>query len=56
MIVDNDGGLVYYRPGQRVTDFRTRPSGFKPVLTWWRRAQVGKHVESNYAIAGTDHR
>ncbi|HMU25981.1 MAG TPA: arylsulfotransferase family protein [Solirubrobacterales bacterium] len=56
MIVDNDGGLVYYRPGQRVTDFRTQTFRGKPVLTWWRRAQVGKHVESNYAIAGTDYK
>lgn len=56
MIVDNEGGLVYYRPGQRITDFRTQTYRGKPVLTWWRRAQVGNHVESNYAIAGTDYK
>ena len=56
MIIDNDGGLVYYRPGQRITDFRAQTYLGKPVLTWWRRAQVGKHVESNYAIAGTDYK
>ncbi len=56
MIVDNDGELIYYRPGQRVTDFRAQKYRGKPVLTWWRRAQVGKHIESNYAIAGPDYK
>lgn len=56
MIVNDDGELVYYRPGQRVTDFRVQQFRGKPVLTWWRRAQVGKHIESNYAMAGTDYK
>ncbi len=56
MIVDNTGELIYYRPGQRVTDFRAQTYRGKPVLTWWRRAQVGKHVESNYAIANSNYK
>lgn len=51
IIVQDDGELVYYRPGLRVTDFRAQRYLGKPVLTWWRRAQVGDHVESNYVIA-----
>ena len=56
MIIDDEGELIYYRPGQRVTDFRAQKYRGKPVLTWWRRAQVGKHIESNYAIAGPDYK
>lgn len=56
MIVDNTGELIYYRPGQRVTDFRAQTYRGKPVLTWWRRAQVDKHVESNYAIADSSYK
>lgn len=56
MIVDKDGELVYYRPGLRTTDFRVQRYMGKPVLTWWRRAQVGQHVESNYAIANNHYK
>lgn len=56
MIVDKDGELVYYRPGLRTTDFRVQRYMGKPVLTWWRRAQVGEHVESNYAIANSHYK
>lgn len=51
MIVGPDGELIYYRPGQRVTDFRKQYYMGKPVLTWWRRAQSGKRVVSDYSIA-----
>jgi hypothetical protein len=51
MIVDRDGTLVYYDPGLRITDFRVQSYRGKPVLTWWRRAQVGKRVASFYVIA-----
>jgi len=56
MIVDNNGGLVYYRPGLRVTDFRAQHYRGKPVLTWWRRAQTGNKVVSNYVIANQDYK
>lgn len=56
MIVDNTGELIYYRPGLRVTDFRAQRYRGKPVLTWWRRAQVGDYVESSYAIANSSYK
>jgi hypothetical protein len=56
IIVDSTGELIYYRPGQRVTDFRKQFYLGKPVLTWWRRAQVGQYVESNYAIANSSYK
>lgn len=56
MIVDNAGELIYYRPGLRVTDFRAQRYRGKPVLTWWRRAQVGDFVESSYAIANSSYK
>jgi len=56
MIVDENGDLVYYRPGLRTTDFRVQRYMGKPVLTWWRRAQVGNHIESNYAIANNHYK
>lgn len=56
IIVDKTGELVYYRPGLRVTDFRKQFYRGKPVLTWWRRAQVGDFVESSYAIADSSYK
>lgn len=56
IISDSKGELIYYRPGLRATDFRVQSYLGKPVLTWWRRAQVGKYVESSYQIAGPNYK
>ncbi len=50
-ILDNDGELVWYRPGLRVTDFRAQRYRGRTVLTWWRRDTFGKRVDSKFEMA-----
>ncbi len=56
MIVDREGNLVYYDPGLRITDFRVQRFRGKPVLTWWRRAQIGNKVASFYTILNRNYK
>lgn len=55
-ILDENGELVWYRPGLRVTDFRAQTYNGKPVLTWWRRDTFGRRVDSKFEMARPDYR
>lgn len=56
MIIDDNGELVYYRPGHRTTDFRMQSYLGKPVLTWWRREEKGRKVTSYLTMTDTSYR
>ena len=55
-ILDENGELVWYRPGLRVTDFRAQTYQGRPVLTWWRRDTFGNRVDSKFEMANRNYK
>ncbi|MDQ5894094.1 MAG: Aryl-sulfate sulfotransferase [Actinomycetota bacterium] len=55
-IRDEEGELVWYRPGLRITDFRAQRYRGRNVLTWWRRDTFGGKVQSRFEIADSRYR
>jgi hypothetical protein len=58
MIVDDRGGLVWFRPLDRRTaaDFRVQRYRGAPVLTWWEGGITGGYGKGEYVIADAAYR
>ena len=57
MIVDNEGELVYYRPGIETADFKAQSYRGKPVITWWQGPfNTGGYTEGIFVIANPRYR
>jgi hypothetical protein len=58
MIVDDSGGLVWFRPlaGKVATDFKLQAFRGKPVLTWWEGKAVNGLGQGEWVVVDTAYR